>query len=319
VDPRDYETTLAQKRAGLSVTESNQKSTEAVYQLMKARLTTAEAVASQSDSEAAAAQANSDKADADLKRADSLRGQNVLSKQEYDQIRATEIAAAATAAADREKAKSDQSKVAEARAQLQAVVASLEMVTAQIAQAQAEVKSATLDLSYTHIVSPTNGVITRKAVHVGEYVQVGQRLLAVVPTNIWVTANFKETQLDHLRPHMPVEIHVDAYPELALPGHVDSIQSGSGARFSMLPPENAVGNYVKVVQRVPVNIYFDVLPGSSFTLGPGMSVTPSVRTSDFKLPAIVLGLAAVVLALLATALGMKALPDRGQKDTPTAS
>jgi membrane fusion protein (multidrug efflux system) len=313
IDARDYETALARKQASLSVAQSNKKSAEAAYQVMQAKLATAEATAKQSASESAASQATADKADADLKRAETLREQKVLSQQEYDQIRATALTTAATAAADRDKARSDESKVNEARAQLDAVVAALEMVQSQIAEAQTEVKSANLDLSYTRIYAPTNGAVTRKSVQEGEYVQAGQKLLAIVPSNVWVIANFKETQLDHIRPGMPVKIHVDAYPEQALRGHVDSVQAGSGARFSLLPPENAVGNFVKVVQRVPVKILFDDAPDTTHTLGPGMSVVPSVRTRDFAPPEALLAVAAVVLAALGTWLGLKALPDREEK------
>jgi membrane fusion protein (multidrug efflux system) len=319
IDPRDYETTLERRRAALSVSESNKKSAEAAYKVMLAKLAAAEAVARQSASEAAASRATADRADADLRRADSLREQKVLSQQEYDQVRATALSASASAAADQDKVKSDESAVTAARAQLDAVVAALEMVQAQIAQGSAEVKTAELDLSYTRIAAPTDGAVTRKAVHVGEYVQVGQRLLAVVPTNVWVVANFKETQLGHIRPGMPVRIRVDAYPEKSLSGHVDSIQAGSGARFSLLPPENAVGNYVKVVQRVPVKILFNSLPDGSRTLAPGMSVVPSVRTGEFDPHPLVLALIAAALALLGAWIGLMAMPDRNAKDAGAAS
>ena len=134
----------------------------------------------------------------------------------------------------------------------------------------------------------------------GNYVQVGQSLLALVPTNVWVVANFKETQLNHMRPGQPVEIHLDAYPDKMQHGHVDSFMAGSGASFSLLPPENAVGNFVKVVQRVPVKILFDDPPDSGLSLGPGMSVVPAVRVSGFTLAPALLWAGALVLAVLAT-------------------
>jgi membrane fusion protein (multidrug efflux system) len=113
-------------------------------------------------------------------------------------------------------------------------------------------------------------------------------------------ANFKETQLEGMRPGQQAEIHIDAYPDKNWHGHVDSIMAGSGASFSLLPPENAVGNFVKVVQRVPVKILFDDPPDSDMSLGPGMSVIPWVRTSTFTLPVMVLWAGALVLAVLAT-------------------
>jgi membrane fusion protein (multidrug efflux system) len=112
------------------------------------------------------------------------------------------------------------------------------------------------------------------------FVQVGQMLMAVVPNDVWVIANFKETQLKDIRPGQPVDIKVDAYPGRTFRGHVDSIQSGTGARFSLLPPENATGNFVKVVQRVPVKIVFDEAPDPQYQLGPGMSVVPRVHVKS---------------------------------------
>jgi len=120
------------------------------------------------------------------------------------------------------------------------------------------------------------GRITRKSVEPGAYVQVGQTLFSIVPDQVWVVANFKETQLRHMRAGQPVTVSVDAYPDKKFKGHVDSIQSGTGARFTLLPPENATGNYVKVVQRVPVKIVIDEQADPAYVLGPGMSVVPDV-------------------------------------------
>jgi len=139
------------------------------------------------------------------------------------------------------------------------------------------VEQAQLDLSYTRLSAPVAGHIAHKNVAVGDYVQIGQNLMALVPNDVWVTANFKETQLDHMRAGQPVEIDIDAYPERTFRGHVDSIQAGSGAVFALLPPENATGNYVKVVQRVPVKIVLDDPSNARRLLGPGMSVVPYVR------------------------------------------
>ncbi len=158
----------------------------------------------------------------------------------------------------------------------QATADSLRQATAQIGQLEAAVRQAELDISYTKISAPESGRITRKSVEPGAYVQVGQTLFSVVPDRAWVVANFKENQLRHMRPGQPARIRVDAYPDRVFNGHVDSIQAGSGARFSLLPPENATGNYVKVVQRVPVKILFDDPPEPDRPLGPGMSVVPEV-------------------------------------------
>jgi len=150
-------------------------------------------------------------------------------------------------------------------------------VHAQIAQAKAAAEQAGLALSYTRICAPESGYITRKAVEPGDFVQPGQPLAALVRDRLWVVANFKETQLTYMRPGQPVTLRVDAYPQLRLAGHVESIQSGTGARFSLLPAENATGNYVKVVQRVPVKIILDSAPPAGYRIGPGMSVEPEVQ------------------------------------------
>ena len=156
-------------------------------------------------------------------------------------------------------------------------VAKDRIAAGQVDQLEAAVRQAELDLSHTKIWAPESGRITRKSVEAGNYVQVGQTLLSIVPDNVWVVANFKENQLGHMRPGQPATIRIDAYPDKIFKGHVESIQAGSGARFSLLPPENATGNYVKVVQRVPVKILIDEPPDPHHVLGPGLSVLPEVK------------------------------------------
>ncbi len=161
--------------------------------------------------------------------------------------------------------------------QVQVRKAELQATRGQLEQQDAAVRQAELNLSYTRILAPDSGYITRKSVQAGNFVQVGQVLMALVSDRMWVVANFKETQLTHMRPGQAVTIRIDAYPQQKLRAQVASVQSGTGARFSLLPPENATGNYVKVVQRVPVKITFvDPLP-RELKIGPGMSVVPEVR------------------------------------------
>ncbi len=147
----------------------------------------------------------------------------------------------------------------------------------EVQRAEALLKKAKLELSYTKIYAPVSGVVTKKSVEEGMLVQAGQPLMAVVSDEIWVVANFKETQIKKIRPGQPVDIEVDVYPGKIFKGHVDSVMKGSGARFSLLPPENATGNFIKIVQRVPVKIVFDELPDMKIPLGPGMSVVPRVK------------------------------------------
>ncbi|HEX4271420.1 MAG TPA: HlyD family secretion protein, partial [Rhizomicrobium sp.] len=161
-----------------------------------------------------------------------------------------------------------------ANAQDAQAVAQIEGALAQIKVLDAQIAAARLTLSYTHIVAPITGHIAQRTVAAGNYVTPGQEMLAIVPLQIWVTANFKETQLAYMRVGQYVTVAVDACG-IDIPGHVDSIQRGAGQAFGILPPENATGNYVKVVQRVPVKILLDRIPREC-PLGPGMSVEPSV-------------------------------------------
>jgi len=165
-------------------------------------------------------------------------------------------------------------KTAAAQAQVQWAQSQIAVAEAQVNQAKAQLRQAELQLSYTHIKAPIAGTVANRNIQVGDYVQIGQALMALVPHEVYVTANYKETQLDDMKPGQDVQITVDAYPGHTFRGKVDSIQRGSGARFSLLPPENATGNYVKVVQRVPVKIDFDP---EGFRMGPGMSVVPQVK------------------------------------------
>jgi len=143
--------------------------------------------------------------------------------------------------------------------------------------AAAQLEQAKLNLEYTRITAPVSGRITRKNVEPGDYIQTGETLFSIVPHEIWVVANFKETQLTHMTPGQPATIQIDAFPGRTFKGHVDSLQSGTGARFSLLPAENATGNYVKVVQRLPVKIVFDEPLDVQALFAPGLSVEPEVR------------------------------------------
>jgi membrane fusion protein, multidrug efflux system len=175
-------------------------------------------------------------------------------------------------------------------------VAASQSSKAAVEADEAAVEQAELNLSYTKITAPIDGYVTKDAVAIGDYLQVGQALMSLVPPRVWVIANFKETQLRNMQPGQQVDISVDAYPSLKLRGHVDSIQAGSGAAFSLLPPENATGNYVKVVQRVPVKIVLDEDQQVQRVLGPGMSVIPTVAVDHGTEAAFVIAIIAVVLA-----------------------
>jgi membrane fusion protein (multidrug efflux system) len=216
--------------------------------------------AAQADEQQASADIEAAKADLarqqqDLHRYEELAKQDAVAKQDLDHTRAAARTAAATL------------KASEKR---------LAAVRAQFVQARAAADQARLQLSYTKVSAAKAGRITNKRIEVGGFISVGQGLLAIVTDDLYVTANFKETQLAHMRPGQPATIKVDAYPGIVLNGRVDSIQAGTGAAFSLFPPENATGNFVKIVQRVPVKIVFDQSPDPNHPLGLGMSVRPRV-------------------------------------------
>lgn len=244
------------------------------------------------------AQANAEKTDADLVRYEQLVAKEDVSRQQYDQAaaaakanRAAVVSATAGVQASEHTLQQAQGKLLQAKADLRNAEtapqqvslnrAKAEAADAQVLQRRAQFAQAELNFSYTVIRSPVTGIVGKKSVEVGQNVSIGQELVDVVPLDdIWVTANFKETQLVHMRSGQQVEIKVDAYGR-KWKGHVTNLGGGTGSVFSLLPPENATGNYVKVVQRVPVRIDFDRPEGQDFNseglLKPGLSVEPDVR------------------------------------------
>jgi membrane fusion protein (multidrug efflux system) len=262
IDSRDFETSLAQARADLAAAHSRMDQAQAQVKASQAKVAQAQAAV-------VAADAENQRAADDLKRYESVESR-AISKSIFD----TAQSQARTASANLEAARS-QAKAAEVDVTVSE--AGVETASASVQQAEARLRQAELNLSYTHVAAPEDGQVTRRVVEQGAYIQPGQSLMAIVPRHYWVIANFKETQLTHMRVGQPVEVVVDAYPDHKFNGTVESIQSGAGARFSLFPPENATGNYIKVVQRVPVKIVLDSAPGSELALGPGMSVVPKVR------------------------------------------
>ena len=192
---------------------------------------------------------------------------HAVSRQQVDSATATFHSAQAKVEAARQ-------AVHGADAQLQTGHAQVVAAQAQVQQADANVATAQLQLSYCTIVAPVTGRVAHRNVDVGNYVNPGQAMFALVQDQLWVTANFKETQLADIRPASRSRSGIDAYPGRTFNGHVDSFQPGTGTAFSLLPAENATGNYVKVVQRVPVKIVVRRLAGTIMPVGPGMSVVP---------------------------------------------
>ena len=296
IDPADFGITVAQKEAAAVSSGANFRTIVAAYQLMRAKVATAEATARKSQSDADAAEATAKWAKMDLDRAEDLRKQNTVSQRELDAAQTANLKAQADFKSAQQAVEEVNSKVTEAERTLAAAFEQKDMALSQFNEAQTNVAAAKLNLSYTRIFAPSDGRITRKEIVPGDYVQVGQQLMSLVEMDVWVLANFKESQLKKMSPGQPVTVAIDALGGREFAAHVDSVQAGSGAQFSLLPPENATGNFVKVIQRVPVKIVFDEpLPGDH-VIGPGLSVTPSVQVSKFVFPAWVITLIAIIIA-----------------------
>ena len=292
IDPRDYQSRLEQAQATVVSAQAQQAAADrgaaprrSVIDQQKAQRRSAEAGLEQAVAEVDAAQAQADRDAEDERRYRELLQTDAVSRQRYDQALAAARTSAAQAAAARKRTESARAQLGQA----QAAIAQAEndyrqaeqqigVAAAQVQQAEAAAREATQELSYAKIYATEAGRVTRKAVEEGQTVAVGQQLLVLSQSNLWVTANFKETQLEKMRVGQPVEIEVDAYPDQKLRGRVQSFQRGTGSRFSLLPTENATGNYVKVVQRIPVKIVFDGQPNLPL-LAPGMSVVPEVDIS----------------------------------------
>jgi membrane fusion protein (multidrug efflux system) len=269
IDPRPYRAARDQAAASLQVAQAQlaaaQVNLDAARVIWPARLASAQA-------QLVAAQARQFKAQADQRRQRSLPKQ-ATTQQDIDNAESAlrnADAAVGEAQANVRGAEIVAQSIAQADAQVHQLDAQVELARAQLAQAE-------LNLAWTKVRAPQDGWVTRRNVDKGNYVQVGQSLMALVTAELWVTANFKENQLDRMRPGQRVDIGVDAFPELHLVGHVDSVQLGSGSRFSAFPAENATGNFVKIVQRVPVKIAIDSGLDPAQPLPLGISVDPVVH------------------------------------------
>ena len=302
-------------RAGVAASQAQAAADRSRVSQAGATIDTARANLQQARAQLSATEAEVVRAQADVARYQQLFGKDEVSRQQLDQaiatartaeaqVRAAQERVSAAAAqveemqasrsAAGENAHKAQSEVGAAEAQVNEALGRLAQANtgpqqiavseaqaqtagASIAQLQAAVAQAELELSYTKIYAPETGRVTHKSVEQGALIQVGQPLMAIVPGDVWVTANFKESQIGRIRPGQPVDIYVDAFPGKVFKGRVDSIQAGTGAQFSLLPPENATGNYVKVVQRLPAKIVFIEPPDPNHILAPGMSVEPEVK------------------------------------------
>ncbi|GFO66762.1 RND transporter [Geomonas limicola] len=216
------------------------------------------------------AAAKLDQAKLDLSRGEALFAKEVIPKEQLDRLQTAKRVA---------ELQLKEAQESERRAQALIGMSGNGSKDARIAQKKGELDTASLNLSYTRVVAPSDGYVTRKSVEPGNYIQPGQALMALVTLeDSWITANYKESQLTDVRPGQKVEFTVDSYPGRTFTGYVESIMAGTGAAFSLLPPENATGNYVKVIQRIPVRIAIDKNSDPTHLLRVGMSVVPTILT-----------------------------------------
>jgi membrane fusion protein, multidrug efflux system len=297
LDPTDYRVAVERAQAELADAEASARAARTGVPVTSvgtsSELRTAQADLAAAQDQVNAARARQREAEArhnltvqDLNRLKQLVVRDEISRQRYDTAVTAEQQAAAAVDAARAAVSNALSQVAQARAKLDSAGTGPEQVSitrsratsaeAEAARLRAALEQAKLNLQYTTIRAPVNGIVSKKSVEPGQVVQPGQPLLAIVNLDdLWVTANFKENQLRHMHPGQPATIYVDAYGR-KYKGHVESIGGATGARFSVLPPENATGNYVKVVQRIPVKIVFEKGQDPDHLLRPGLSVVPTV-------------------------------------------
>src|SRR5215471_2844711 len=262
IDDRDYRIALEQAEAQVAAAQAGIENIDAQLEVQQAQINANEAQVEQAQAALVFAEQQNARYQ-DLAQKGSGTIQNA--QQYSSQLRQQQAALA-----------SAQATLKLSQRQIEALKAQRNSAVASLAQAKAQRDQAQLNLSYTTVTAAQPGRVVNLSAAVGQFAQPGTNLTMFVPDQIWVTANFKEIQLDRMRPGEPVTLNIDAYPEREIRGHVDSIQPGSGTAFSLLPAQNATGNYVKIVQRVPVKIVMDD-PPTDVALGPGMSVVPTVR------------------------------------------
>ncbi|MCE5284313.1 MAG: HlyD family secretion protein [Pelosinus sp.] len=276
IDPTDYIIRRDRAKAALAAAQA---AADASNNNVKTTMISAPSTVDAADAQVASSAATWEKAFSDRQRMESLFAAGACSRQQFDQAIATEKSTRANLDALRANLRSANT----APTVIATAKATSDQLQAQIKQAENDLAQAENDLANTKIIAPMDGRITKRSVEIGNYVQAGQQLATLVGTDIWVVANFKETQLEYMHPGQSVNIRVDAFPNVQLRGKVDSIQSGTGSYFSLFPAENATGNFVKTVQRVPVKIIFESMPDGAPQLGPGMSVVPTVYTKGGRI------------------------------------
>ncbi|MFL6235132.1 MAG: efflux RND transporter periplasmic adaptor subunit [Thermoanaerobaculia bacterium] len=282
IDPADLQAKVDQEQASLLNAQAAVSVAEAAVASARSTATGARAKVSSNQADVTAARSRAQQAAADVARYKQLLSKEEISQQQYDAAVTAAEAARANTDAARATTESSRATAQASSSQIEAATRQVAAAQAQVAQHQAALEAARLQLSYAVIKAPVAGFVSKKNVEMGQFVQAGQPLLAIVqqgnnPNDVWVSANFKETQLAKMRPGQTAEIEVDAYPGVTFHGRVESLAAATGARFSLLPPDNATGNFTKVVQRVPVKIVLTDAPDPRRPLRVGMNVNVTVN------------------------------------------
>jgi multidrug resistance efflux pump len=278
LDDRIYAQKVQQARAQFAVQQANLANVEQARRAREAQIDSANALLTTAIAQRVNAQAQLDRARADKRRAEALIGDGSISQRELDQTLATFRQAEATGLQAQAAVRQAQATHAVAKQDLQSVVVNRKALEAAVDVAAATVRLAEIDLENTRIVAPTEGSIGEVGVKLGAYVVPGTQLLALVPKQVWVVANFKEFQTAHMQAGQPVSLRVDALADAELRGYVERVAPATGAEFSVLKPDNATGNFTKVPQRLPVRIRLDEGQELVQRLRPGMSVVARVNT-----------------------------------------
>jgi len=279
IDPVDYRVALQEAQANLEMEKARLTEVQSRVETTRKQLMEIRASLDAARSALKAQEALAWKADADLKRAEPLIKEQIVTQEYYDQRKTNQDVAVAQVKSARENVNRLEGSVESQKSLIRQMEAAVAPQQALIQQREALVEKARLNLGYTNILAPASGYVTKRSAEVGNQVQAGQPLLAVVPLaqeQIWITANYKETELRDVKPGQKVEIKVDTYPGKVFRGRVNSIMAGTGSVFSLFPPENATGNYVKIVQRIPVRVTLDEGSDPDHLLRVGMSVVPTI-------------------------------------------
>lgn len=279
IDPLDYEVKIKEAQAALETEKTRLTEIREKVETTKKQLVEANAALAAARAELELQLANLKQAEIDFQRAEFLVKKELIAKQEFDHAKTAFVVASAQVKAGRDHVKQMEASLDTQRAVIRQTEAGLPPQEALVSQREATLKGAELNLAYAKLFAPADGYITKRTVESGNQIQPSQPLMAVVPLdqeNIWITANYKETELRKVKPGQRVEIRVDTYPDKTFYGRVNSIMAGTGSVFSLFPPENATGNFVKVVQRIPVKIVLEKGTDPKHLLRVGMSVVPTI-------------------------------------------